>query len=588
MLKKLFKYLLIILFSNSLLLANHDSELLQAMRDEINRSMNELSIESLQKPYYIEYKLTLRDVNVIKSVYGSLVSSSSMKVAQLSVGVRIGDYKFDNTNFFDFGLSFFGSGDEEERFKNRNIPIELDYNSLRRELWLATDAAFKQVAETYTKKETILRNRVRKDTTHDFIKVPPDKNFMNVTYPEFPKEYLTELTNDLSRIFKQYPKIHTSSVGIEYLPETTYYVNNEGMEYIKQDFYTGIEITAASQAEDGMPLANYYAAFSKAPMELPDKDSLHNATIDLIKTLIALIDAPVLDDAYSGPVLFEGMAAPQIFAQVFVPNLTAQRSQMTDMGFQENERFTAFQNKIGGRVLPEFFNVFAKPSERKFGNTSLLGNYLFDDDGVKADDVLLVENGYLRNLLSSRVPTRRVRKSNGHQRGGAAMYSNVFIDSDNEHIVTNKELKEKLIKLCKDRELPFGIIVRKVIDQNILFTTLFRITQGGLITGQLQNSIPLVEAYKVYPDGREELVRGAEASRFTAQSFRDIILVGDKKYALNLLAPAVTSPFVSGGSQYIMASVISSALLFEDGEIKASEDDFPKPPIMQSPLSITN
>lgn len=586
MIFKSFLFFLLTLISTSPLLSRQDNELLQAMRDEINRSMSELSIESLQKPYYIEYKLTLRDVNVVKSVYGSLVNSSSIKVAQLSVGVRVGDYKFDNTNFFDFGLSFFGSGDEEERFKNRNVPIELDYNSLRRELWLATDAAFKQVAETYTKKETILRNRVRKDTTHDFIRVIPEKNFMNATYPEFPKEYLVDLINDLSKMFKQYPRIQTSSVGIEYLPETTYYINNEGIEYIKQDFYTGIEIAAASQSEDGMPLANYYAAFSKEPMELPSRDSLRNATANLIKTLNALIDAPALDDAYSGPVLFEGMAAPQMFAQVFVPNLTAQRSQMTDMGFQDNERFTAFQNKIGGRVLPEFFNVSAKPLEQKFGNTLLLGNYLFDDDGVKAEDISLVENGYLKNLLSSRVPTRRVRKSNGHQRGGAAMYSNIFIDTDTEHTATNKELKERLIKLCKDRELPFGIIVRKVMDQNILFTTLFRITQGGLITGQLQNSIPLVEAYKVYPDGREELVRGAEASRFSAQSFRDIILVGNKQYALNLLAPAVTSPFVSGGSQYIMASVISGDILFEDGEIKATEDDFPKPPIIPSPLSI--
>ncbi len=566
--------------------AQTDNDLLKAMRDEIDRSIENLQIESLEKPYYIEYKLTLRHNYIIKAFYGSLTESSDSRMAQLTVSVRVGDYKFDNTNFFDFGLSFFGSGDDEENFKNRNIPIELDYNSLRRELWLATDAAYKQVAETYTKKVSTLKSRLSKDTTHDFLKVKPEKHYYKENFPAFDRTYFENLTKELSDIFIYYTEVDISTVGIEYLPATIYYVNSEGMEYIKNDLYTGLEIVAATQAKDGMPLANYYSAYSTAPSDLPNKDSLLNAAKDVAHILTLLKNAPIMDEPYSGPIIFDEQAASQIFAQVFVPNLATQRQQMTEQGIQDNERFTAFQNKIGGRVLPEFFNVYDKPSSKYFGKTELMGQYKLDDEGILPEDVLLVKNGYLKNLLSSRVPTKRVNKTNGHERGGAPMFSNVIITPDNEHLTDFDKLKIQMLKLVKDRELPYGLLVRKLMDQNIMFTTLFRLTEGLFVTGQMQNSIPIVEVYRIYPDGREELVRGCEAKGFTYQSFKDIINAGNHPYALNLLAPAVTSPFISGGSQYIMASIISNALLFEDGEIKSVEQDFPKPPLLPSPISL--
>jgi len=270
-----------------------------------------------------------------------------------------------------------------------------------------------------------------------------------------------------------------------------------------------------------------------------------------------LKNAPVMDDPYSGPIIFEGEAASQIFAQVFVPNLTTQRQQLTEQGLQNNDRFTAFQNKVGGRVLPEFFSVYDKPDVKEYKSTELQGFYKIDDDGVAPEEVLLVKKGYLKNLLSSRVPTKRIRKTNGHQRGGAAMFSNVFITPDKEHSKNFDQLKKQMLKLVKDRELPYGLVVKKLMDQNIMFTTLFRLTKGLFITGQIQKTIPAVEVYRLYPDGREELIRGCEAKGFTHQSFKDIINAGNEPYVLNFLAPAVTSPFISGGSQYMMASVIS-------------------------------
>jgi TldD protein len=214
----------------------------------------------------------------------------------------------------------------------------------------------------------------------------------------------------------------------------------------------------------------------------------------------------------------------------------------------------------------------------------LVGSSVFDDDGVDSENVTLVKNGYLKTLLSSRVPTRRVRKSNGHRRGGAPMLCNIFVSADVKHSKSKKELSERMMKLCKDRELPYGLIVRKLTDLNVMYTSLYRISGGNLNIPRGNGKFSPIMVYKVYPDGKEELVRGLQGSGFTVQSFKDIILVSHNEYILNYWAPSVTSPYVSGGDQYINTTIISPDLLFEDGEMRLIEDDFKKPPLIANPL----
>ena len=128
------------------------------------------------------------------------------------------------------------------------------------------------------------------------------------------------------------------------------------------------------------------------------------------------------------------------------------------------------------------------------------------------------------------------------------------------------------------------MIVRKVLNQNILFTALYEQTAGEYPFAQGDTKLSLLEVYKVYPNGKEELIRGSEGAGFTVQAFKDIIAVGKKQSAYNYLAPAIASPFVTGGAQYIGSSIIVPDILFEDVEIRPLEGDFPKPPFLVSPL----
>lgn len=587
--KKLIIAILFISFSSIFaqgFLYNKD-EIFRAMKDEIDRSMNDLQLESLQKPYYIAYTLKLRKSSNIKSILGSVNDSSSFTFASISVDLRVGDYKLDNTNFFDVGLGFFGSTDDEEVFKNRRIPYELSYNSIRRELWLATDAAYKQNSEIYSKKLSVMQNRVIKDTTQDFLREEPQTNYNINEIPNFDMNKYSGIVNSLSAIFKDYPQIYNSSVSIEYLPEITFYLNSEGMQYINTDYYTGLESACFTQNKDGMPLGNFYSTYCIKPDELQSIDSLKNAITNSAKILVESSLSEPIDDPYSGPVIFAGQAATELIAQVFAPQIVAIRPTMSEGGVSTDSRNTLFQNKIGARVLPEFLSLKAIPSLKAYQNTPLLGHFVIDDDGLKPKDLDIVKNGYLKNLLSDRVPTRRVKQSNAHKRGGAPMYSTLQLISNKPKALEQKVLIQKMMKLVKDRELPYGIIITKIINQNIMYTTLYRTSNGLFQIPRGDGKLAVAEAYKIYPNGKKELIRGAEINNLSVALFKDILFTSNNNYALNLLAPSIISSYITGGDSYVGASIIAPDLLFEDIEVKSIDGSFQKPPMLSSPLTIS-
>ncbi len=556
----------------------------RALEDELRRSMDSLSIESLKRPYYLEYTLRYRWSTRAKVSFGGLLDSGSSESARLTVGIRVGSPERDNTNFFDAALLFFG-GDDEEQYRNRPVPFELTYARMRFQAWLATDAAYKIAVEQYAKKEAVLKNRVQQDTTPDFVLMPPAA--LSDTSAPIPRVDLASVCEQLRRISmiaRDYPDLQTATITFEHIPELILYINSEGRQMTKLHRQVGIEIVATTQAPDGMPVAQTYAVYARTLEELPTWDSLARAMRGTLDRLRQVCAASSVREPYSGPVLFVGQAAAELFAQVFAPQLVAQRQQLAEQGVQEQNRFGALQNKIGARVMAEFLSVESAPQRTVINSTPVAAAYRIDDECVEPSPLVLVRNGYLETLLSGRVPTRRIRQSNGRSRGGGAMFDVLILRCDDRRrILEQHDLINQLLRILKRRDLPYGYIVREVLDQNLLFTAVYQQTNGMFPTGG-DGQIPALVVERIWRDGRREVVRGAFIVNGGYQMFRDVVAVGRSVYVHNLLAPAVISPYRTGGAQYVIATVATPDLLIEDLELRPLEDGIPKPPVIPSPI----
>jgi len=284
-------------------------------------------------------------------------------------------------------------------------------------------------------------------------------------------------------------------------------------------------------------------------------------------------------------------AACETFAQTFIPCLTSQRSaSQSRTGGRVSfggVNTAVFQTKIGGRVLPEFLSIEAVPNTNIHNGQKLFGGYKIDEQGVKPRNITLVKDGYLRTLLSNRTPIKRVEESNGHCRGGSPMASNIRIDADKKFQASDKDLKTQLLKLCKQRDLPYGLIVKKVQNINIFNTQIFPLAYRKLEYTQFGSGrfMP-VEVYKVYPDGREELIRGGNIIGIGTTAFKDIIKVGNNQSVLTYLQSPTWNPGNDRRYPEQLISIIGQSFLLEDGEYQLIESNFSKPPILNNPIGM--
>ena len=106
----------------------------KAMRDELSRSIKELRISDLDKPYFISYRIDDTATTKISATLGQLTEENLYHGRSLSVSVRVGDFKLDNSNFLQLRSANRFDGDCG---CHSTIPLDDDYSQIRREIWLA-------------------------------------------------------------------------------------------------------------------------------------------------------------------------------------------------------------------------------------------------------------------------------------------------------------------------------------------------------------------------------------------------------------------------------------------------------------------
>ena len=495
---------------------------LQAMREELARSKSQLKMENVPPPYYIEYRVTDLDYYEAEAAFGALRQAQRSRARSARVVVRVGDYKQD---------SYYGPGMGTVDL----APLEDNPIALRRQLWLATDQAYKQASEALASKKAVLSRFTADQPFDDFAHAPALESIGPLAKLEFDPKPWNEMLQQATALFRTDPKIQSLTASVRFRAQNLYFVNSEGT--ITRQGHTAYFAVMAgtTQAVDGMRLdrSPYYSAGTLS--ELPTPGKFQADMVAMLATLKELREAPQVEEEYRGPVLFSSDAASDIFSGMIGGNVLGRRPKPGESARTEGD----FASSYKSRVLPTFLSVIDDPTLKTFNGKTLVGGYEIDDEGVRAATVPVVQNGELVNYLMGREPIRDFPASNGHGRAGPGqppVPSVGILLVQSKQAMPPEELKKKLIEICRQEGKPYGYFVDTLSGYNPRLL------------------------YRVYEkDGRQELVRGAVFNELDPRTLRnDMVAVGN-------------DPLVSNREAQIPTTVIAPSILFDELEVKRTD-----------------
>jgi TldD protein len=515
--------------------------LLAAMQQELAREKANLVLPGMQRPYFMEYRL--EDLHSWEAVanYGALTSENERKQRIVRVEVRIGDYTSDSSSARGDGSLVVAPGDN-------------DVAALKYALWSATDEAYKNALRAYAAKQAALKRFQNPPTANDFTAAKPVVHVEPLRTLSIDREDWKHRVVEASGLYATAPEVNAfaadvqfSSSSINAITVNRYTVNTDGT--VLRHGYSGYSdsINVGGQAPDGMQLGRNNGTTSATAAGLESWAKLKQRTLDNLKSYNELRHAPVVDaEDYHGPVLFSGDAAADVFKSLFVPNVEADRP---DMGTTARTQ-GAYQSSLHSPVLPKFLSVVDDPTMNTFEGEALVGSYLVDDEGVPVAPVTVVDHGKLVDYLVGREPVKDFPESNGHGRAAVAQSAHskagVLVVKPSQPL-SGEALRAKLLALAKDQG-------RDVYEVETL-------------AGELSPRL----LYRVSPDGKRTLVRGAVFDELDQRSLRsELVAAGGKPWVQQTIAP-------------VPQTVIVPGLLFADIAVKRATEQQAKLPYYPPP-----
>jgi len=541
-------------------LAAPSGVVLNTLSEELQRNFLGLKQKADPPPYFISYEVTEQEFHIASASLGALNSSGDSRNRYLDVSVRIGSPKLDNYHRV--------RGERVQFTSGINLSLDDNPKAIQQRLWLETDRVYRSAAERLIKIRTNQQVKVaERDSSDDFSADPVSTHTEPLHEIKFDRAKWEERLRKVSLAFAQYPALLNSGVLVSTQGDTRYFVSSEGGRVQHARGFSRIIVSAQAKSVDGMDLADaeYFDAVDAA--NLPKDDALLASVARVASHVEALLKAPVTEPIV-GPAIFSGRASGVFFHEIFGHRIEGHRQ-------KDDTEGQTFTKSLGERVLPEFLSVDFDATLRKVNGIDLNGWYEFDDEGIAAKPIRLVDKGVLKAFLMSRSPIDGFVHSNGHGRRQPGLeivsrQSNLLVNSTKT--VTAARLREMLIEEVKRQNKPYGLYFEDITGG---FTTTGR---SGL---QAFKVIPVM-VYRVYPDGRpDELIRGADIVGTPLASFSKILATSDKMDIFN--------GYCGAESGSVPVSAVSPAILISEIEIQKKDKSQERPPLLPRPeLGPTN
>ncbi len=517
-----------------------------AMSLELNRAKTQLHQDGYPPPYFVSLSAIDVDSWEQRCEMGAPIFTGQYKQRMMLPDLRVGDYSLDNHPV-----------NEPSGFQARGISYEDDEFAVRFALWRQLDAAYKNAAADFLRKQAlrVARGKTEYDTD-DFTREEPRSRPLERPASPWDTAALGALTVEAGRALRGEAGLLSADSSARLRRQWTRLRDTDGSAVDFGRDVAELDVEASARSADGTRLYVSRKFAATTPAGLPSAAEIRSASSDMIRDLHAL-EVASTTSPFSAPALLDPSVSAAVMLSVGL-RLSGEE-QRNPAGAQ------TFQGKLGKTVLPKGFTLSDDPTRAEFAGKPLAGHYDFDDQGIPARKVTLVEDGVLRGLLLSRYPVVGFSKSNGHGRAFAGytpegMPGSLFLESKTAY--STDKLLTLLRDECKRQGKPYGIWVRKLRgfsqQEGTGGHTSIRFT-GGLVY--------LVEA----KTGKLTLVR-------------DLDLVGTPLALLNNIRAAGNDASAQDMVYGAPVSVVVPSLLLSEGELQRSESRPENAPILPPPV----
>ncbi|MFI5346144.1 MAG: metallopeptidase TldD-related protein [Elusimicrobiota bacterium] len=521
-----------------------DTGLERAVQTELTRAKKELKDEGYPGIYHAA--LNIWDVEDWDrwSAMGSPRAESRLKERIVQADVRVGSAALDNHAV-------------APRSDYQGTPVSLadDEFALRHSLWRVLDASYKNATADYLRKqERLVAQGKAEYDTDDQAPEPPVVSTGAQAASPWDLERLGALEDALSEPFRRDPSLLSAESHVSLRRLWSRRRDTDGTAVDKDGDVAHLEIEAAALSPDGLRETVSRDWSARAPDALPSEAEVRRAGRELLADLQDLRVAATTSP-FSAPALIDpSVSVALVYA---LGQRLSGEEQRNPAGAQ------TYQGRLGAKIVADTLTLTDDPRQASFHGRPLFGHYDFDDEGVPARRVVLIERGVLRGFLLSRYPVKGFSRSNGHGRAAVGQIPSgtpgVLFLSTSDPQPADK-LLARLREECRRQGKPYGLWVRDlraIVSQQ---------GSGG------QGSIRLLARVELVPaDGGKNLrVRDLDVVGTPLVMAESVLAAGDdaEPDEANFTAPA---------------SIIAPSLLLAEAELQRSETKPEKSPILAPP-----
>lgn len=384
--------------------ATEDDVLIAALRTWAERSVAELAIAEGAEPQRSVFAVLEQDEYYADALFGSIESESGHLARPTRVEVVVGDDALNSSRY--------RSSDRlPQAIQRYNLVPEDVPLALERDLWLAADSAYKASVQRWMFKTAARAAQGGETPPPDWTPAEPRVSIEAVPELAVDRDGLREIACTASARLKGIEGLRGGWVEVRELQGRYVLVTSDGTTVVRPEGYAVVYAWADLLRDDGLRIADHRQWVVRTAADLPPVEDIADEVERMGRTVAARAAAEVVD-YYEGPVVFEGRAAAEFF-RYLVPEQVCGTPPAPEAG-KTYEALTRSGPRLGRRLLPQGWNVTDDPTRAVPG---LAGGFTVDREGIPAQPVTLVQDGYVRDLLMSRTPRRELQVSNGHARG---------------------------------------------------------------------------------------------------------------------------------------------------------------------------